>query len=98
MSRFSSILLILIAFALLGQTAVASFAPELTKFTSAATANPSGWSEETAEEDEVGEDDKAVGGMPIWNGYVANISVTQSHSPNELRDQSPEILVPPPQA
>lgn len=97
MSRFSSILLIFIAFALLGQTAVASFAPDLTKFTSSAVANPSGWSEEAAEEDEAGEDDKVVSGTPIWNGHVASLPVSQNHSASELRDLSPEIFVPPPQ-
>lgn len=55
-------LLFLLVFALVGKTAVTSFAPELTYTVVVA----SDWTEESEEEDELGDDDKvfeSVGGL-----------------------------------
>ena len=94
MKRLSSLVLLLIVFALLGETAVTSFCPEMLTIAVASA----DLSEESAEEDEPGEDDK-VAGKP--DGTVVSLDQTSSLSilrVMPLQSADAEIVAPPPQA
>jgi len=92
--KLSSVVLLLIAFALLGKTAITSFCPQVLTY-AVATAD---LAEENMEEDESGEDDKVLGQR----------SAAASAHPESQRLFTPlvfhvlsharEILAPPPQA
>lgn len=94
MKRLSSLVLLLIVFALLGKTAVTSFCPEVLTVAVASA----DLSEESAEEDEPGEDDKVVGKQ---EGAISSLDQSPSLSilhVMPLQSADAEIVAPPPQA
>lgn len=94
MKRLSSLVLLLIVFALLGRTAVTSFCPEVFTVTVASA----DLSEESSGEDEPGEDDKVVGKQ---EGTIFGLERSPSLSilhVMPLQSTDAEIVAPPPQA
>lgn len=94
MKRLSSLVLLLIVFALLGETAVTSFCPEVLTVAVASA----DLSEESAEEDEPGEDDKVVGkpeGTVLGLDRSSPVSILHVMP---LQTTDAEIVAPPPQA
>lgn len=94
MKRLASFVVLLVVLAFTAQTTVVSFFPELKAFLVAA----SGIDEEVVEEDESGEDDKAIskshyvlGGALFSMGHAERVMGTP-------RKIFREILAPPPQA
>jgi len=94
MKRLSSIFVLFVVFALTGKTAVTAFCPEVLPVSGVLC----DWAEESSEEDESEEDDKAL--HPGPSAAVSNISIFKQveHPECHLKTMTLEIIAPPPQA
>lgn len=94
MKRLSSLLLLVIAFSLLAQTAISSFGRSFVKYAVSASS-----AEETAEEDESEETiDKDVHSILPGLAIPALPTTTTCFRTFNLLEVSREIIAPPPQA
>lgn len=94
MKRLSSILILFVVFALTGKTAVTAFCPEVLTVSGVAC----DWAEESSEEDESEEDDKAL--HPHSPAACCDTSASRLvfHPASCVNTTPLEILAPPPQA
>lgn len=97
MKRISQVTLLIIVFALLARTGVSTFCPGISKFVAVACASPSDWSEESAEEDGSGEEDKVSAETPFRMVCLPTATITYPYLTSPPPEHDPEIIVPPPQ-
>lgn len=94
MKRLSSILILFVVFALMGKTAVTAFCPDFLPV----SATSCDWTEESSEEDESEEDDKALHVVSSLALSFTLVSGQFEHPASNLKTTTLEILAPPPQA
>jgi hypothetical protein len=97
MKQTGQFILVLIVFSLLGRTVVTAVYPSAIQFRTTPIASLSDWGEEPVEEDESGDDDKALHEFQTF--VLADMNLSSGEIPRSLSllDFDQEIVVPPPQ-
>ncbi len=97
MKGTSQAILFIIVLALLARTAVNALNPGFDAFGVVACSSPSDWAEESAEEDESGEEDRVINGIPSCDEQSLKSVSPKTLHVFALLEHIPEIVVPPPQ-